>query len=146
MTLLERIDADLKEAVKARAAQRVSTLRLLIAAARNEAIAKSVAALDDADTLTVIEREAKKRREATDAYERGGRSAQAAQERAEEVILRAYLPVPLSDAELEAAVKNALAGLGEKPSLGAAMGAVMATVRGRADGTRVRAVVTRLLP
>lgn len=145
MTLLERVDVDLKGAVKARDAQRVSALRLLLAALKNEAIARGVPAVPDADARVVIEREAKKRREAADAYARAGRVAQTEQERREETLLRAYLPEPLPDAELEAEVRKALAALGEKPTVGVAMGMVMKSVRGRADGTRVRVVVERIL-
>lgn len=146
MSLRERLTADLAASAKARGARRVSTLRLLLAAVHNEEIAKKVAALTDADVLTVIEREAKRRREAAAAYADAGRSEAAAAERAEEEILRAYLPPPLSDAEIQEVITAVLAEQVGSPHVGTVMGLVMSRLKGRgADGDRVRTLVSRML-
>lgn len=142
----ERIRADLIGAVKARDAQRATTLRLLSAAIRNEELARAPSELADSDILQIVEREAKKRREAAQAFEQGARPESALRERAEEKILAAYLPPPMSDAELEKAVSEIVSSLeGSALETGKVMGAVMAKLRGRADGTRVRTLVSRIL-
>ncbi len=146
MTLRERIAGDLREAMKASQSSRVSTLRLLHAQLINEEIAKK-SPLADEDVLKVIQREAKKRREAAEAYRTGGRGDSASAEEAEHTVLEAYLPAQLSDADIEKVVREMIAaqpvhGTGAQGKL---MGAVMANVRGQADGTRVRAIVERLL-
>ncbi|MFF4404859.1 GatB/YqeY domain-containing protein [Streptomyces sp. NPDC001262] len=150
-TLKSKLQDDLTAAIKARDELRSSTLRLTLSAIGYEETAGKVAReLSDDEVLKVITREAKKRREAADAFEKGGRAEQAERERAEGELLAEYLPKQLSDEELNAAVAEAVAeakaGGAEGPK---AMGAVMklanAKVAGRAEGGRVAAAVKRLL-
>ncbi|GHF28510.1 GatB/YqeY domain-containing protein [Streptomyces morookaense] len=150
-TLKSRLQDDLTTAIKARDELRSSTLRLTLSAIGYEETAGKVAReLPDDEVLKVITREAKKRREAADAFEKGGRAEQAERERAEGEVLADYLPKQLSDEELAAvvaeAVAEAKAGGAEGPK---AMGAVMklanAKVAGRAEGGRVAAAVKQLL-
>lgn len=141
--LRARLQADLTAAMKKRAQGAVSTLRGVLAAVMNEAIAQKREDLPDADILRVLEREAKRRREAADVYDKGQRPDRAKAERAEADLIAAYLPSQLSDAELEVIVREAMHATPDK-NIGKIMGAVMAQVRGKADGTRVKALVSRL--
>ncbi|MGP9020041.1 GatB/YqeY domain-containing protein [Streptomyces sp. BR1] len=150
-TLKATLKDDLTTAMKARDELRSSTLRLtLTAIAKEEVAGKSARELSDEEVLKVIAKEAKKRREAADAFEQGGRAESAAKERAEGEILDAYLPKQLSDDELGAivadAVEEAKAAGAEGPrAMGAVMKIVNPKVSGRADGGRVSAIVKRQL-
>ncbi|MFF4217101.1 GatB/YqeY domain-containing protein [Streptomyces nondiastaticus] len=150
-TLKAKLHDDLTTAIKARDELRSSTLRLTLSAiAYEETAGKSARELSDEEVLKVITREAKKRREAADAFEKGGRADQAERERAEGEVLATYLPKQLSDEELAAivgeAVAEAKAGGAEGPkAMGAVMKIVNPKVAGRADGSRVAAEVKRLL-
>lgn len=141
--LRARLQADLTVAMKQRSAAAVQTLRGVLAAVTNEAIAQKREELPDPEILRVLEREAKRRREAADVYDKGARPDRAAAERAEADLIAAYLPSQLSDAELEAIVREAVSAASDK-NVGKIMGAVMAKVRGKADGARVKALVARL--
>ena len=150
-TLKSKLQEDLTAAIKERDELRSSTLRLTLSAiAKEEVAGKAARSLSDDEVLKVITREAKKRREAADAFAKGGRTEQAERERAEGEVLAEYLPRQLSDDELEQIVAEAVA---EAKSAGAegprAMGQVMKIanpkVAGRADGSRVAAVAKRLL-
>lgn len=120
----------------------MSTLRGVLAAVTNEAIAQNREDLPDAEILRVLEREAKRRREAADVYDKGSRPDRAQAERAEADLIAAYLPSQLSDAELEAIVREAVSAAPDK-NIGKIMGTVMARVRGKADGARVKALVSK---
>ncbi|WP_238008734.1 GatB/YqeY domain-containing protein [Dactylosporangium sp. AC04546] len=142
--LKERLESDLRDAMKARDELVTSTLRMAIAAVRNAEVAgKSARELSDDEILGVLTKEAKKRREAAEAFADAGREAQAAKERAEEEVIAGYLPKQLSDEELAAIVRDALAaaGLSGMSSMGPAMKAAQTAVAGRAEGGRVAAVV-----
>ncbi|MET9419008.1 GatB/YqeY domain-containing protein [Streptomyces klenkii] len=150
-TLKAKLHDDLTTAIKARDELRSSTLRLTLSAiAYEETAGKSARELSDDEVQKVITREAKKRREAADAFDKGGRAEQAERERAEGEILAAYLPKQLSDEEIAAivgeAVAEAKAGGAEGPkAMGAVMKIVNPKVAGRAEGSRVAAEVKRLL-
>ncbi|GHC35669.1 GatB/YqeY domain-containing protein [Streptomyces cinnamoneus] len=150
-TLKSRLHDDLTTAIKARDELRSSTLRLTLSAiAYEETAGKAARELSDDEVLKVITREAKKRREAADAFDKGGRAESAERERAEGEILADYLPQQLSDDELAAivadAVAEAKAGGAEGPrAMGAVMKIVNPKVAGRAEGGRVAAEVKRLL-
>lgn len=150
-TLKSKLQEDLTEAIRARDELRSSTLRLTLAAITKEEVAgKQSRELSDDEVRKVIAREAKKRREAAEAFARGGRAEQAGRERAEGEILDAYLPKQLSDDELHEvvarAVEEAKAGGAEGPrAMGAVMKIVNPQVAGQAEGGRVAAVVKRLL-
>jgi uncharacterized protein len=142
--LKERLESDLREAMKARDELVTSTLRMAITAVRNAEVAgKAARELSDEEILSVLTKEAKKRREAAEAFAGAGREAQAAKERAEEEVLAGYLPAQLSDDEIAGIVRDALAaaGLSGMASMGQAMKAAQAAVAGRAEGGRVAAEV-----
>lgn len=150
-TLKTRLQDDLTAAIKARDELRSSTLRLTITAITKEEVAgESARELSDAEVEKIIAREAKKRREAAEAFAEGGRTESAERERAEGEVLAAYLPKQLTDDELNAlvaeAVAEAKAGGAEGPrAMGAVMKIVNPKVAGRADGGRVAAAVKRTL-
>ena len=147
-TFKDRLEADLRAAIKARDELVVSTLRLAISAVRNEEVAGDAArTLTDQEVQAVLTREMKKRRDAATAFADAGRGEQAERERAEERVLEAYLPQQMSDADLAAAVTKALDGLdlSGKQAMGPAMKAAQAEVAGRAEGGRVAAEVRRHL-
>jgi uncharacterized protein YqeY len=142
--LKERLESDLREAMKARDELVTSTLRMAITAVRNAEVAgKAARELSDEEFLSVLTKEAKKRRVAAEAFAGAGREAQAAKERAEEEVLTGYLPAQLSEDELAGIVRDALAaaGLSGMASMGQAMKAAQAAVAGRAEGGRVAALV-----
>lgn len=146
--LKDRLNADLVVAMKSRDELATATIRMALTAVRMEEVAgKASRELSDQEVLTVLTREAKKRREAAEAFESGGRAELAAREQAEGTFLERYLPVQLSDAELAELVTAALAEAGIAPGgqLGKAMKAVQAKVQGRAEGGRVAAEVRRQL-
>ncbi|MDT0317981.1 GatB/YqeY domain-containing protein [Streptomyces millisiae] len=150
-TFKSRLQGDLTTAIKARDELRSATLRMTLAAITNEEVAgKAARELSDEEVQKVVAREAKKRREAAEAFESGGRPEQAARERAEGEVLAEYLPKPLSDEELAAlvaeAVAEARAGGAEGPrAMGAVMKIVNPKVAGRAEGGRVAAAVKQAL-
>ena len=146
--LKDQLQADLTTAMKARDELRSATIRMVLTAIRTEEVAgKTARELDDADVVTVLGREAKKRREAAEAFANGGRTELAAKERAEEEVLAGYLPAQLSDEELAGIVRDALRGGGfaGAASMGPAMKAAQAAVAGRAEGGRVASEVRRQL-
>jgi hypothetical protein len=147
-TLKDRLTDDMRAAMKARDETATGTLRMALAAVRTAEVSGTRAReLSDDEVLAVLTREAKKRREAAEAFANAGRAGQAAQERAEEAILERYLPAQLSDAELAALVTRALAagGFAGRSAMGPAMKAAQAAVAGRAEGGRVAAEVRRQL-
>lgn len=145
-SLLDRIQSDLQRALKERNKQIVGTLRLLSAALKNESIAKR-RELTDAETVQVLRREAKRRREAMAAYEAGGSTERAEAEKAELGILTAYLPEQLDAQGIETVVRTILQEVGAAGpnDFGRVMGVVMKQVQGRADGRLVQETVKRLL-
>ena len=148
MTLLERISADLKAAMMARDADRTGALRMLKSAVGYAQIETKVDPLPDAEVLAVIQKEAKRRRDSIEEFEKGGRAELAAKELAELKVLEAFLPTQLSAAELEELVRAAIAETGatSKKEMGVVMKAAQAKAAGRADGKALRQTVGRLLP
>ncbi|MFH9420010.1 GatB/YqeY domain-containing protein [Streptomyces sp. NPDC017529] len=150
-TLKSKLQDDLTTAIKARDELRSSTLRLTLTAVQKEEVAGTEAReLSDAEVEKIVAREAKKRREAAEAFDQGGRAESAERERAEGEVLAEYLPKPLSDEELAGlvaeAVAEAKAGGAEGPrAMGAVMKIVNPKIAGRAEGGRVAAVVKKLL-
>ncbi len=146
--LKDRLRADLTAAMKDRDEVRTRTLRSALTAITHAEVAgKSARELSDADVLQVLVREAKRRREAADAFEQAGRAGQAAAEQAENRVLSVYLPEPLTDAELQQIVTAAIAETGASglPGMGQVMKTVTPQTTGRADGGRVAAEVRRQL-
>ncbi|MFF7180100.1 GatB/YqeY domain-containing protein [Streptomyces sp. NPDC008121] len=150
-TLKAKLQDDLNAAIRERDELRSSTLRLTLSAITKEEVAgKTKRELSDDEVQKVIAKEAKKRREAADAFAQGGRAESAEREKAEGVLLDAYLPQQLGDDELEkivaAAVAEAKGAGAEGPrAMGAVMKIVNPQVAGRAEGGRVAATVKKLL-
>ncbi|HZE57143.1 MAG TPA: GatB/YqeY domain-containing protein [Chthoniobacterales bacterium] len=147
MTLPERIDADLKDAMRAKEAGKLSVLRGVKSALKYAAIEKADAALDDAAAVQVIRKQVKQRQDSIESFEKGGRPELAAKEKEELEILNAYLPKGLSAEELSALVRETIAEVGatSKAQMGAVMKALQAKVAGRADGKTLSAEVQRQL-
>lgn len=146
--LIETIRADLKTAMKERDAVKLRTLRSVIAAVQEAEVSGSGAAtLDDAGVEKIIVAQAKRRVEAAEAFDAGGRAEKAADERSEGVILDGYLPKRLEASELAELVAATLQeeGLTTKADMGKAMKAVNAKVAGRADGRVVASLVKESL-
>lgn len=150
MSLKERLRADLTTAMKAGDKGRSSTLRMVLAAITTEEVAgKEARQLSDDDVVTVLTREAKKRREAAEAFAEGDRPEQAEKERSEAAVIAEYLPEQLSAEEVQELVSAAIAQTGaadEGPrAMGKVMGVVTPQTKGRADGGAVAAEVRRQL-
>lgn len=151
--LKDRLRADLTTALKAKDRTTIATLRTALAAISNEEVAgRSSRELGDGEVLSVLGREAKKRREAAEAFAAAGRTELAARERAEGDVLAGYLPVQLADDELAGLVNDAVsevtAALGQPPGprqMGQVMTAATAKVAGRAEGGRVANAVRAAL-
>ena len=144
--LKDRLRSDLTAAIKAREEIRSSTLRMVLSAITNAEVAgKQARELSDDDVIGVLSTEAKKRREAASAFDEGGRPEMAERERAEAKVIADYLPEPLSDADIEAIVTEAIAQTGAEGecmrAMGKVMGVVQPRVKGRADGAAVAARV-----
>ncbi|WP_046509106.1 GatB/YqeY domain-containing protein [Streptomyces odonnellii] len=150
-SLKTKLKEDLTDAIRARDELRSATLRLTLSAITKEEVSGTKAReLSDDEVQKVIAKEAKKRREAAEAFTQGGRTEQAERERAEGALLDTYLPAQLSDEELSAivtqAVEEAKAAGAEGPrAMGAVMKIVNPKVAGRAEGGRVAALVKRSL-
>jgi uncharacterized protein YqeY len=148
-TLAEQIDHDLKEAMKARDAARLGTLRMLKSALKYAAIEKSGAdaVVDDETAVTVIRKQIKQREDAAEGFEKGGRPDSAASERAEIEVMNVYLPAALSAVEIASIVKEAIAESGAtgKAQMGAVMKLAQAKAAGRADGKSLSAEVQKHL-
>lgn len=147
-SLKTRLHDDLTTALKARDELTLATVRMALAAVTNEEVAgKSARELSDDEVLVVLTREAKKRREAAEAYDQAGRAQLAARERAEGEVLARYLPTQLSDDQLQELVADAVARAeATSPAqMGAVMKLLVPAVAGRADGGRVSAAVRAYL-
>ncbi|CAN5741749.1 GatB/YqeY domain-containing protein [soil metagenome] len=149
MTLPERIDADLKDAMRAKDAGRLSVLRMLKSAIKNAAIEKGGASaeLDDAEATQVIRKQVKQRQDSIESFEKGGRPELAEKEKEELAMLTPYLPQAMSGDELAAAVRATIAETGatSRAEMGAVMKALQAKLAGRADGKTLSQEVQRQL-
>jgi uncharacterized protein len=149
--LKDQLQSDLTTAIKARDEVTAATIRMALTAITNEEVAgKQARDLSDDDVLTVLGREAKKRRESAEAYDAAARPELADRERAELEVIARYLPQQLSDAEVAAIVDAAVAevtagGASGGQAMGAVMKLVQPQVKGRADGGRVAALVKSAL-
>ena len=149
MTVIERVDSDLKEAMRAKDTTRLGVLRMLKSAFKYAAIAKSGAdaELNDAEAAQVIRKQAKQRQDSIESFEKGGRAELAEKEREELSILNAYLPQQMNADELEKVVRETIAEVGatSKAQMGAVMKALQAKVAGRVDGKSLSAEVQKQL-
>lgn len=148
MTLKQTLQSDLNQAMKSRDKVTAGALRMTIAAVKTAEVSGDTAKeLTDDETLKVITKEAKKRREAADAYDAANRPKLAEQERAELVVLEKYLPAQLSDAELDQMVAEAVteSGATNMGGMGNVMKILQPKIAGRADGGKIAAAVKRAL-
>lgn len=150
MSLKEQLRTDLTAAMKARDELRSSTLRMVLTAVTNAEVAgKEARTLTDEDVLGVLTSEAKKRREAADAFADAGREESAAKEQAEAAVIATYLPAQMSQSEIEDLVTRTIDELGVRAhgprAMGRVMGVLTPQTKGRADGGAVAAVVKQQL-
>lgn len=143
MAKTDVITADLIQAMKAKDSLKVSTLRLLVAALKNSQIAKG-SELTDQEGEAVLAKEAKKRQEAIELYQRGNRPELVAKETAELNLIKSYLPQELSETEVKVIVDEVLKVATER-NFGAVMKLVMAEIKGKADGKMVAKLVQEAL-
>jgi uncharacterized protein len=149
MTIQEEIDADLKNAMRSRDAERLSVLRMAKSALTNAAIEKvgAVGGLSDSEAVAVIRRQVKQRLDSIQSFEKGGRPELAAKERKEIEFLTAYLPKPLEENEIQQIVKDAIAEVGatSKAQMGAVMKIAAGKAEGRVDGKTLSQAVQKAL-
>ena len=149
MSLQQRIDSDLKDAMRAKDTTRLGVLRMLKSALKYAAIEKpgAEAELEDAEFIQVIRKQAKQRQDSIESFEKGGRLELAAKEKEELKILSGYLPQQLNADELSKIVREAisLVGATSKAQMGAVMKELQAKVAGRADGKTLSQEVSRQL-
>ena len=149
MTLQERVDADLKAAMRAKDATKLGVLRMLKSGLKYAAIAKSgaEAELSDAEAVQVIRKQAKQRQDSIESFEKGGRAELAKKEKEELSILNGYLPQPMSADEVSKIVRETIAEAGatSRAQMGTVMKALQAKVAGRVDGKALSAEVARQL-
>jgi uncharacterized protein len=146
-TLSERVRADMTSAMKAQEKERLSTLRMLQSALKNEQINLGHE-LSDEETMSVIRKAAKQRLDSIEQYTNGGRTELADKERAELELLKTYLPAELSDEEVESGLREIVAATGaqSKKDMGKVMKEATARYKGRVDGKKIQELVSRLLP
>lgn len=150
MSFQAQIDQDLKEAMKAKDAERLGVIRMLKAALKNASIEKGGMSfeLDDASAIAIVRKELKKRQDSVEGFEKGNRPDLAAKEKSEAAILSKYLPQPLTTDEITALVATAIqeAGATSKAQMGAVMKIATERAAGRADGRALSAAVGAQLP
>jgi len=149
MTLYQRVDSDLKDAMRAKDTVRLGVLRMLKSALKYGAIEKSGAdaELNDADAAQVIRKQAKQRQDSIESFEKGGRPELAEKEKVELTILNSYLPKQMDSEELAKIVRETITEVGAttKGQMGAVMKALQEKVAGRADGKALSQEVQRQL-
>ena len=149
MTIQEEIDADLKDAMRSKDAERLSVLRMVKSALTNAAIEKRLVTggLADSEAVGVIRKQVKQRRDSIESFEKGGRPELAAKERKEIELLAEYLPRPLEEDEINQLVKDAIAEVGatSKAQMGAVMKIVTEKAEGRVEGKKLSQAVQKAL-
>jgi len=148
MALKEKLQNDLTASMRARDEVRSGTIRMILTAIKNEEVAgKEARELSDAEVITVLSREAKKRREAAEAYEQAGAADRAANEKAEGAIIAEYLPAQLSEQEIKDLIAAAIAEIGASgpQQMGLVMKSIQPKIAGKADGGVVSSLVKAAL-
>jgi len=149
MNLSQRIDSDLKEAMRARDTTKLGVLRMLKSALKYAAIAKSgtEADLSDAEAAQVVRKQVRQRQDSIESFEKGGRTELASKEKEELSVLNAYLPQAMTGDELAGVVRETIAEVGatSKAQMGAVIKALQAKMAGRADGKTLSAEVQKQL-
>ena len=145
--LTEKIRADLTEAMKAQQKERLSTIRMLQSAIKNEQI-NAGHELSDEETMSVIRKAVKQRQDSAEQYTKGNRPELAAKETAEIEVIKTYLPAEMSEEEIEATVRGIIADAGaqSKKDMGKVMKEATSRLKGRVDGKKIQEIVSRLLP
>lgn len=148
MSLQEKLGQEIKAAMLAKDAERLSALRMLKSAIGYTLIERKSEALPDADFVALVQKEVKKRRDSIEQFEKGGRAELAAKEKQEISVLEGFLPQPLLPEELEKLVKETITEVGatSKKEMGAVIKAVQAKASGRAEGKAISQLVGSLLP
>ena len=148
MSLQERVSQEIKTAMLAKDAERLSVLRMLKSTLGYAQIERKTESLSDGDVVAIVQKEVKKRRDSVEQFEKGGRPELAAKEKEEITVLESFLPKAFSAEELEQLVKATIQELGatSKKDMGPVIKAVQAKAAGRADGKTVSGLVGKLLP
>lgn len=148
MSLQEKLGQEIKAAMLAKDADRLSALRMLKSAIGYVLIEKKTETLSDADFIGMVQKEVKKRRDSVEQFEKGGRPELAAKEKQEIQVLEEFLPQPLTAEDLEKLVRDTIAEVGaaSKKDMGPVIKAVQAKAAGRADGKTISTLVGKLLP
>jgi uncharacterized protein YqeY len=148
MAVAEKLAQEIKSAMLAKDADRLSTLRMLKSAMGYAAIEKKTDTLAEPDAMAIVQREVKKRRDSFEQFEKGGRPDLAEKEKKEIAILEEFLPKAMTPEELEQLVKATITEVGatSKKDMGAVIKAVQAKAAGRADGKSISGLVGKLLP
>ena len=148
MSIKEQLKKDLTEAIRGRDEITSGTIRMVLTTITNEEVAgKEARVLSDEEVITVLSREAKKRREAAEAFENAGRADKSALEKSEGEVIAKYLPAQLSEADISAIIAEAISSTGAQgpADMGKVMGAVKPKIAGKADGGVVSALVKAAL-
>ena len=148
MSLKEKLQADLTAAIRERDEVKSSTIRMILTSIRNEEVAgKEAKELSDTEVITVLSREAKKRREAAEAFEAAKATDRAAAERAEGAVIAGYLPQQLSESEIKELIASAMkeTGASAPNQMGLVMKVLQPKIAGRADGAMVSSLVKQSL-
>jgi uncharacterized protein YqeY len=148
MSLKEKLQNDLTDAMRARDEIRSSTIRMILTSIKNEEVAgKEARELNDSEIITVLSREAKKRREAAEAFDQAGAKDRADQERAEGVVIGEYLPKQLTEDEIKSLIAAAMAetGASTPAQMGLVMRSLQPKIAGKADGGLVSSLVKAAL-
>jgi uncharacterized protein YqeY len=148
MSLQERVSQEIKAAMLAKDADRLSVLRMLKSTLGYVQIERKTETLSDTDVTAIVQKEVKKRRDSVEQFEKGGRPELAAKETSEIAVLESFLPQALPAAELEQLVRATIQELGatSKKDMGPVIKAVQAKAAGRADGKTISSLVGKLLP
>ncbi|SFA95610.1 MULTISPECIES: GatB/YqeY domain-containing protein [unclassified Bacillus (in: firmicutes)] len=147
MSLLERLNNDMKQAMKNKEKDKLSVIRMIKSSLQNEAIKLGNRELSEEDELTVLSRELKQRKDSLHEFDKAGRADLVEKLRAELTVVELYLPAQLSEEELSDIVKTAVAETGaiSKADMGKVMAAIMPKVKGKADGSLVNKLVQQHL-
>ncbi|ADI26036.1 GatB/YqeY domain-containing protein [Geobacillus zalihae] len=147
MSLLDRLNDDMKQAMKNKEKEKLSVLRMLKAALQNEAIKLGKSPLSEDEELTVLSRELKQRKDSLQEFENAGRSDLVEKVKTEIEIVQSYMPTPLTEDELRDLIEQTIkeVGASSKADMGKVMGAIMPKVKGRADGSLVNKLVQQQL-
>jgi uncharacterized protein len=145
---IDQIDADIKKAMLAKEAEKLSTLRMLKSALKYYQIEKKLETLSDTDLITIVQKQIKQRQDSIESFKAANRSDLLQKEEAELNFLKTYLPAALTQEELEALVKSVIAEVGatSKAQVGQVMKAAIAKAAGKADGKSINQVALKLLP